>query len=374
MKTYIPSLNGLRGLSILIVILGHLNLKSFNNILIPFPFSLFFDGSFGVNVFFVISGFLITKLLLQEESGQGGVSLKNFYIRRVLRIFPAYYFLLLFYFVLQLFSILHFSKTSWLSSIFYYKYITGGDWESGHFWSLSVEEHFYLVWPFVFTFLKKYRGLFALFIISMVMFFRLNAYMHFWHVNVFDSNLSIFQRGDALMIGCLFALNEGKAKRLLNHFFRHPVVPFIILGLIAFLSSDFLVSWNMKYGLHAGFLIVPLGIGWSIGTLVNILIAVLICVSINGNGFWYAFLNSKAMIWLGKLSYSLYLWQQLFFSDRMGVFSKFPINLFCILIAASGSYYLIEKPFLRWKIKYETIRKKNDDPEVSFSATAFSKA
>ena len=87
--------------------------------MVPFPFSILADGNFGVNVFFVISGFLITTLLIAEENKTGAISLKNFYLRRIFRIFPAYYFVLLVYFILQSLSIMSFTSQSWLSSIFY---------------------------------------------------------------------------------------------------------------------------------------------------------------------------------------------------------------------------------------------------------------
>src|SRR3954471_9615667 len=104
-KPSYPSLYGLRAISILLVLFFHFDF-GFPSIpgslqwAKPF-FDLLHDGQMGVNIFFVISGFLITSLMLQEEEAYGKVSLKDFYLRRTLRIFPAYYFLLLFYAVLQ---------------------------------------------------------------------------------------------------------------------------------------------------------------------------------------------------------------------------------------------------------------------------------
>src|SRR6476660_6758228 len=90
-EKYIPSLNGLRALSIGIVIAVHCGFKTFDS-----PLA---GGQFGVNIFFVLSGFLITLLLLEEEKLSTGISLKKFYLRRILRIFPAYYILLITYYV-----------------------------------------------------------------------------------------------------------------------------------------------------------------------------------------------------------------------------------------------------------------------------------
>lgn len=357
MTKYVPSLNGLRGISIMMVIFGHLLLRSFPLLVIPYPLSLIVNASLGVNVFFVISGFLITKLLLQEEFLNGIINLKSFFIRRAFRIFPAYYFILLVYFILQLFAVLHFSMQSWLSSIFYYKYISNGayvDWESGHFWSLSVEEHFYLVWPLIFVTFKQQRVLFSIFIILAVIFFRLNSYYHYLPTTFFDDQLSIFQRVDAIMFGCLFALYEQQIIKIVIRYsksFLHPLSIIIVLFLV---GSNFFVQMNMSYRLHLGFIIVPFGIGTFTGTFSNLLIALLIIVSINVKGWWFGFLNLPILNYLGRLSYSLYLWQELFMSKHIGFLSSFPINIICAFCAANISYYLIEKPLLKLKSKYQS--------------------
>ena len=153
-KTKYPSINGLRAISILLVVIHHLCLNEHifteiqkNTFIRPLT-NFLQDGNFGVNVFFVISGFLITTLLTNEENKNNKISLKNFYVRRVLRIFPAYYFLLLVYFVLQLLNYIQIDPAAWLTAITYTKYFNWSlDWYTAHAWSLSIEEHFYLFWP-----------------------------------------------------------------------------------------------------------------------------------------------------------------------------------------------------------------------------------
>ena len=156
---HIPSLNGLRALSILLVIFSHLyNHHYFNDgdILIKYVPLWLFNGALGVNIFFIISGFLITTLLKHELEAYGKISLKAFYMRRIIRIFPAYYFLLLVYFILQYFEVVYFDSENWLSSLTYTKqFFPSGDNESAHLWSLSSEEIFYLVWPLAFIMIKK---------------------------------------------------------------------------------------------------------------------------------------------------------------------------------------------------------------------------
>src|SRR4030095_6240895 len=209
---HIPSLNGLRAISILFVIIGHIGMRNFK--LADSP-----GGQFGVNIFFIISGFLITLLLLQEEKKQGKVNLKKFYARRILRIFPAFYFLLFIYFILQSTGVLHFYINSWITSLTYTKYFPiphAREWESEHLWSLSVEEHFYLFWPFAFAFLKRYRVSIALLIIIAI---PISRAVNFWNGSeAFNAQGTILQRADALMMGCLLAIyreqNFGLVRKL----------------------------------------------------------------------------------------------------------------------------------------------------------------
>jgi peptidoglycan/LPS O-acetylase OafA/YrhL len=349
MRNYIPSLNGLRALSISIVIASHIiKPNDVGAIQIPFPFSILIDGNFGVNVFFVISGFLITTLLMAEEDKTGTISLKNFYIRRIFRIFPAYYFVLLVYFILQSFSIMSFTTQSWLSSIFYYKYFVKGNIEMDHFWSLSMEEHFYLIWPLVFLTFKKYRVYFAFGVILLVCVGRVYAYssgMNVWNITPL--------RIDAIMIGCLFAIYHERIRSWLAAHFNYKYL--LLLLLVLFINSRYFEELNRLHRLHLGFLLTPLGVGVSVGTLTNSLIGMLLIFSIHYKNWWFSFLNAPAMNYIGKLSYSLYLWQHLFtMSTRVGVLSTFPINLCCIMAAALFSYYLIETPFLRLKSRFES--------------------
>ncbi|HMG81447.1 MAG TPA: acyltransferase [Ferruginibacter sp.] len=354
MKNYIPSLGGLRALSVMIVLISHINVRSWGNKVIPFPFSMLLDGNFGVNIFFVISGFLITTLLIAEENATGTISLKNFYMRRIFRIFPAYYFVLFIYFLLALFSIVHFTTQSWLSSIFYYKYLVPGDYETAHFWSLSVEEHFYLVWPLVFLFFKRQRVYFAIGVILLVFLCRFNTYYQWLPYPILSNWIFIFQRVDAIMIGCLCAMYREPISRWIEKFTALKFAPLIFI-LVLLLNSRYSYSLNVDHKLHLGFIMVPLAIGSSVGTITNCLIGLVLLFSISQKNWWYNFLNLPAMNYIGKLSYSLYLWQQIFLiSDKLGVLSTFPINICCTIIAALLSYYFIETPFLKYKTRYDS--------------------
>ncbi len=362
MKKHIPSLNGLRAISILIVIFSHVNIANFSGALAQK--TRFLDGQFGVTVFFIISGFLITTLLMKEEERTGMVSLRNFYFKRALRILPVFFILLAVYGLMQAFGILNFTTASWLTSLTYTKnFHWRSDWESAHLWSLSIEEQFYLFWPLIFIYWKKYRVHFAVSILVLSPVCRILGTLH-QHVG-FDQ-FSIFQRCDAIMWGCVFALYHRDIRSYIEKKTANRkwmlVLPFVFLAAI-----DTFVQVNFIYNLHLGFLIVP--IGNITGTLGCIAIATIMLISIHyTEGLWFKFLNTKLLNYIGTLSYSLYIWQQIFFSPRVGMFSSIPLNLLMIFVVANCSYYFIEKPFLKKKKNaeiYAGIKKEDVNPWIA---------
>lgn len=347
-----PSINGLRAISIVLVLIYHLNLKS--HILsgisdIKWLHSIVYfiqDGHLGVNVFFVISGFLITSLLLQEEANSGKISIKYFYTRRMLRIFPAYYFLLLVYFLLQLFHVIHISNASWITSITYTKYFNWKfDWLTAHTWSLSVEEQFYLFWPLVFCCGKNFRKYITFGLLIIVPIIRI-----YISINPIDwiNEWTFFTRIDAIATGCLFAFY----KDTIIEKFKQYWTPIFYFSTCSLFFLRYFPLLAQKIGLE--FLFIPLG--KTHGTLANFLIAIIMLYSIFGpQKIWFRFLNLKAVNYIGILSYSIYLWQQLFISSSGFWMTQFPVNMVFIFLAAWFSYSFIEKPFLKMK---ETIAEK----------------
>jgi peptidoglycan/LPS O-acetylase OafA/YrhL len=347
----LPSINGLRALSIIIVILHHLSMKYkiFTYIDVyewPVPFTkLLHDGDFGVNVFFVISGFLITTLLLAEEAKTQTISFKNFYIRRTLRIFPAYYFLLLVYFILQLTDNISLSNESWLSSITYTKYFNWQlDWFTAHGWSLSIEEHFYLFWPFVFLVGPKFRKIFAIFLVLIVPVIRVVTYYH--PVDMVNE-LTIFTRIDSIALGCFFALYKDA---ILNKIEKYLTVLFFV-SIAVLILLPYLPPIAIKVNIYLFMLFIAFGV--TQGFFANLCIAFILMYSMYGpQRIWYKFLNLKVMNYIGMLSYSIYLWQQFFIYESPYWYNQYPFNLIYIAVAALLSYYLIEKPFLKLKTKF----------------------
>lgn len=334
-----PSLNGIRAISILLVIFHHINLyfPVLNGVATYFP--IIVDGQFGVNVFFVISGFLITGILLREENKTGTISLKAFYTRRTLRILPAYYVLLLVYLALTHFNYIFVSNASWFTTITFTKYVNWNlDWYTSHAWSLSIEENFYLVWPFIFLIGKKTRKIFVLFIILLIPLLRMYFY---FYPRSWASQLSIFCRLDAIAIGCAVALYQ---ERILLVYRRHSK-KFFYLSVSLLLLLLFEQELNTTYKIHLS--LFNTAFAGSFGTLTNLLIASIMIHSVFGpEGAWFKLLNSRILNLIGLWSYSLYLWQQLFLYKTSLWINQYPLNILLTFGMAILSYYLVEKPFL----------------------------
>lgn len=349
-KTQLPSLNGLRALSVITVVLFHLSAQHYelffnqSNFLVDTFFKFVSHGYMGVNFFFIISGFLITLLLLEEEKKTGTILVKKFYIRRMLRIFPAYYFMLYVYLILQLLGVLHIPVASWITALTFTKYFNWSlDWYTAHAWSLSIEEQFYLAWPLIFLCGNKSRKYTAIILALAVPANRI--FLHF-HPVEWMNRLTIFLRIDAIAIGCLTALYKDQILLILEKYWR-PAFYFSCTCLFFLLPA---YHWIEKIPFLSAMLI-PIG---SIdGTFANLLYATILLCSIYGpQGIWFKFLNSRAASFVGKISYSIYLWQTFFLSDEKDFLRRFPVNVLMILIVATSSYYVIERPFLKLKSRF----------------------
>lgn len=349
----LPSINGLRAISILMVLFHHLEVQH----ILTFTMSSFKwlipilhfvqDGQLGVNIFFVISGFLITTLLLHEEKITKTISIKNFFIRRTLRIFPAYFFLLFIYGVLQFMGFIHIHLESWITAVTYTKYFNWqSDWYTAHAWSLSVEEHFYLLWPFVFVLGDFYRKRITILLIIIVPIMRI--YIGLDSISWYNE-LTIFTRIDAILMGCIVALYKNEVLNYIKSYWKLVFYSSIFLLLSLSILTHYLNNHYIHYFLFP--------ISCTIGSVSNAAISLLLLYSIYGpKSVWHKFLNLNAINYIGLLSYSIYLWQQVFMVKTTMWFNQFPANIGCIMLAALGSYYLIEKPFLRFKSRFNEKR------------------
>lgn len=340
-EKHFPGLDGLRGISIIIVVLGH--------VCIGTPYDGFFDGNAAVEIFFVISGFLITTLLLKERVRNGKVNLKQFYIRRFLRIIPVAYLYLIVVLIIELFLRIKISAASFASAFFFFKQypvISGAwDWNTAHFWSLSVEEQFYLVFPLLMVsnlnrYIKILIGIIVLLpVLELLGFNKIGPFYanHSLHTGTFIL-INVFGKFVSIAIGALLSvlLFKGiiKIERLPNHF----LLTFSALIIAILIHTG--RSWIFIP--YSGIFIFPLIIGF------------IILVNLRGQNLLSRILNSRALTHIGVLSYSMYIWQQIFTKNQpwQGLFKysgSVALNLAALIIVAHVSYYFYEKKFLKLK-------------------------
>lgn len=340
----IAALDGLRGIAILMVIGSHLPHSD------VFPkqwaavWEYFFNGGLGVLIFFVLSGYIITHLLLKEEAQYQKISLRAFYIRRTFRIIPLYVAFLLALLVITATTALKISTVGWISSITFTKNFWGGSWVDGHLWSLAVEEQFYLLWPYLFTRMKQLgRLVFASVLILAAPVFRVMLYAsraeNGWYDYSFMTNM------DALMFGCVGALvgSNSKLVEFLQLRRCRTAIP------VAAVTSMYAI-WMLQRHKLVGLLTVPLG------TTIQSMAALLLILSVVHcrSGFLYELTNSRILVRIGLISYSAYLWQQPILASRefygfesYPLILQFPFVAVFVLVVAWVSYYAIEQPAQR---------------------------
>jgi peptidoglycan/LPS O-acetylase OafA/YrhL len=322
MTTRIPSLDGLRAVSIALVIFGHLSgstgypNNSFTQMIGSF-------SHFGVQVFFVISGFLITTLLLAEQRDTGRIDLSSFYLRRVFRIFPAAFTYVGFATALR-FLFHHPFPLRYLAIALTYtmSYSHGGPWVLAHLWSLSVEEQFYIFWTIVLFagFGVRKQTCWAVMVISPI------ARMIFATYAPHLTEYAFPAVADGLAAGCLLALYKSDLQRLPTWIYNPSCA--VAACTAAFASTISSRHSPLFWGL------VPVTIAFAIHILVKRQDSIL---------------NNRVAIFVGMLSYSLYLFQQPFLtqSATLNKWSSFPVNLGLALFFALLSYQAVEKPMLR---------------------------
>lgn len=330
----IPTLDGLRAVSITLVLLNHLVGTQYYPTCLAFVGNF---GNFGVRVFFVISGYLITSLLLKEREKTGTISLKNFYVRRVFRIFPAAYTYIAVIAILDArYHILH-PRDLLFAMTYLTNFHLNRAWYVGHLWSLAVEEQFYMLWPMVVVFWgtrRSSRVALATILLSPV------ARVASWYaLPMMRERIGemFFTVADPIAFGCLLAIERRWlwqqrwyvaimnsrlfflvpiAAMALRYTGNHPMIHYVIAQPLMNLGIALTLDWCMS---HASS---PVG----------------------------RFLDWYPVAFLGTLSYSLYLWQTIYLNHfSRAPWTAFPINLVLALLTAVASYKLIEQPFLKLK-------------------------
>jgi peptidoglycan/LPS O-acetylase OafA/YrhL len=316
----IPTLDGWRGIAIALVIIDHMNAFSGR----PVPWLLYL-GQHGVLIFFVLSGYLITSLLQQERLHTGSIHLGAFYLRRLFRLMPAAWLYLA---IAQLVFHRLEPGEAWSAVLFYRNFYTAHDGQFGiHFWTLSMEEQFYLAWPTLLLLLGSRRGRwFALSGACSIAAWRF-AHWKTLAALPFIYSTATQYRADSLLIGCAAALvaQRWSVPARMHRWFLFTAIAGIAVCIAIF----------RLFG--------PLG--------ESTLIAFAIWSTANYPARFpriAKILDSTPLTALGALSYSLYLWQQI--ATRMLPYPdavSYATRLQVLASLALVSYYCVERPMLR---------------------------
>jgi peptidoglycan/LPS O-acetylase OafA/YrhL len=315
----IPTLDGWRGIAILLVIVAHVQVFLLGHTFQGYAWLNF--GQHGVSIFFVLSGYLITTLLLEEDK----IDLKRFYLRRFFRLMPCAWAYLAFVGILASVRHVHIiGSDTWSCLFFFRNYYPAVETQSNllttHFWSLSLEEQFYLTWPPLLVFVGRKWGLRAVAGSAVgCAVFRL-IYWNSYARPGFGMRSEV--RVDALLVGC---------------------------GLAFLLKRDAVRAWIIQYGAAVFWICVPIFV-WHVyryQALIplseSILIATMIaCTSVHPGSVPGRVLEWQHLKFTGMMSYSFYVWQQLFLRHSWG-----PFGILLLGAVGIGSWLLIEQPCIR---------------------------
>ena len=346
----LPSLDGLRAVAILMVLGSHCQFAAgWQAGRFPYVFYLF-DGELGVRIFFVISGFIITRLLLEEDRTFGAVSLRLFYLRRALRILPIYFAYLGLLALLSLAGRYHDSSSNWLGCLTFTRNLVGrGDSATEHFWSLAIEEQFYLCWPVLFLLLRLGRrrklamGLLAGLTLAALA-LRLSPIPlepgPGLAVRLLGAR-SLLRYADSIALGCAGAmLQGGLAVRL------PAAAPVLAAALLA--AEQFCDRQGPGPAMHGAIPTVQAA------TIIVLLLSLLQ----PARNLVFRALNLKVMRRIGVLSYSLYVWHFIFlqaFAPRAMPWpwlQQWTVWWIPAVAVSVLSYEFLEAPFLRLRRAY----------------------
>jgi peptidoglycan/LPS O-acetylase OafA/YrhL len=382
-KIYFPSLNGLRFIAAFVVIIHHLEqVKLF----FGFP-SIFFKwhfikivGELGVTLFFTLSGFLITYLLLAEKEKYKTVDVKKFYIRRILRIWPLYYLII----VLGLFVLPHISffdipqytegvSKHFAAKVFFYMILFPNVVSNfaaympfiAQTWSIGIEEQFYLIWPWMVKWTKHYLAVLIGIVIGLVLITNVLSLFadHSGNLSLATRNIKLitfaFKFFESLRIGCmaiggigayfLYTLNQ----KVLNPLFS----PYTQLITVVVVLELMLFGIEIPYVNHEFYA----------------LFFIVIILNFAANPKCLANLENPVMDYLGKISYSIYMWHGIaimfglhaaraynpLLNDFMANAIYYSVTFIFTLALSSASYEWYEMRFLKFKHLFAKVQSGN---------------
>ena len=344
LKGYIPTLDGWRAVAIIAVMASHAG----HSYSAPLGRDSFFDriasGTHGVNLFFAISGLLITSRLLEEWDRAGHVSLKRFYIRRAFRILPPALLYLACVALLGVIGLLPVVREEFVAAtLFFRNYLpailgpNGAGFFTSHYWSLGVEEHFYLFWPALLLLAGRKRALpVAIVVAVLVAVWRhVEAWREIMLYNAIQPNYFVRSdtRIDSIMWGVVaaLALSRPDVRAAIERYLS----TIVLLALVALYGAIV-----YRYGTRPTF--------WE-AMIVPVIVAATV---LRPRSMLGRVLEHPVLRWIGRLSYSLYLWEFFFVYYRdvpitLGVWQTFPVNLIAAVVCAAASYYLVERPLVK---------------------------
>jgi peptidoglycan/LPS O-acetylase OafA/YrhL len=361
-KKYYPQLDAIRGISVLAVFFYHAYKPAEGTYLIQ-KFWVFVCSKMhlGLDVFFILSAFLLTLLGINEYQKNKNFSFKNYFIRRALRIWPLYYLLMFFSFVILPLVQQYTGQQITLPPAPWYLFFVSNFYLQGHvfflrlLWTLSVEEQFYLIWGLCLLLFQKYLGLVILILATASVVFNLVATAQ--GIEIYFHTLTYLID---MMVGAFAALSIQKnnfiikfarsfagVKSYLFYFFLPLllIIYFILDKAVTGISNDLLsVTFRFIFIIYCGVVIIDQMI--NVKPVVNLA-------------------NTKFLIYTGKISYSLYSYHGVVITAGLIIVQKNHIVLpsliqAIILLAAtfgvaSFSYIFIEKPFLKIKDKLSRV-------------------
>lgn len=324
---YRQEIDALRAIAVTAVMLSHWE---------PQWFKVINWGMLGVYLFFTISGYLITGILIKQESS-GGIKVADFYIKRALRIWPIYFIAL----VILYFGWTEFDRGHILwQALFASNILSGMEGKivfPAHFWSIAVEQQFYLLWPFVIIFFRKRL---ALLCVAMIVIGPLSRWYFYEFVrNIQLSAFSLTSNIDFIAAGALLALSENRAAAFSK----------LIIDAIGFVSIGIVMIIILSTGrLHETSL-------WWVDTCVAAL-SVWLLSWLSRNEVGRRMISNPAAMYLGKISYGIYIYHLMigyYIADKIGArlnqLEYIGICFFTTIAVASFSWHFIERPILSFK-------------------------
>jgi peptidoglycan/LPS O-acetylase OafA/YrhL len=369
-KIYFPNLNGLRFIAASLVIIHHIeqmkHLKQMENYYTSIPF-IGVIGKLGVVLFFVLSGFLITYLLLEEQKLNNAISVKKFYMRRVLRIWPLYFLIIILALLvmpnIELFTLKGFEKDD-VYSYLYVKIalfvfflpnlvsVVGNIPYASHTWSIGTEEQYYLIWPLLFKYIKLNK--LVLLISIIIAYLLIGGFLNSQYSDFLPFKKIIRAFWNSFTISCMaiggfFAVllfNKSKLLVLLKNVY---LFYFILIATMLFLAKGVCIPY-----FHNEFYAVLFGI---------------IILNFASNEKIKINLENKYLIYLGNISYGLYMFHPIgimigiIIASTIQIGSNwviYPLTFLITILLSMVSYKYFESYFLKFKKKFTIIRSGGD--------------